>query len=271
MARKTVIDAFDNVRSAREAVGEIRRLGIPAERISLLANQQAAGTHNSEAVTDAEIGADVVADAGIGAALGSIGGLLLGLAAFAIPGIGPVVAAGPLFTTLSGAGLGAVAGGVVGALNEAGVPEEEAHRYKDDVRGGSVLVVVQTDDAAAERVREILDRHGVPETAGDLATPAIDEQEAIAENPPEWLVRTEPTHDYRDPSEPGGAPLSADEARRERKEYGDHPWPRPQAYDIGDTLTDAPIVQAAVDSEHTAQADRNIRRRAKIYESLSGR
>lgn len=271
MAGKTVVGVFDNMQSAREAVEEIHRLGLPTGKISLLANRDAAGARNTGRLTDADIGADVVADAGIGAALGSIGGLLLGFAAFAIPGIGPVVAAGPLFTTLGGAGLGAVAGGIIGALNEAGVPREEARSYQDDVRAGCILLVVQTDEAAAERVREILDRNGLAQRAEDARAPDVNEEEAVAENPPEWLVRTEPTHDYRDPAEPGGAPLSADEARRERKEYGDHPWPRPKAYDIGETLTDPPIVEAAIDSEQTQQADRNLRRRVQIYESLSER
>lgn len=265
MAGKTVVGVFNDMQSAQEAVREIRRLGLPAEKISVLANRDAAGAQDSEAMTDADKGSDVVADAGIGAALGSIGGLLLGFAAFAIPGLGAVVAAGPIFAALGGAGVGAVAGGVIGALNEVGVPQEEAQGYQEDVRGGRVLVVVQSDEAAAERVREILDRNGVAEAAD------VNEEEAVAENPPEWLVRTEPTHIYRDTAEPGGAPASADEARRERKEYGDHPWPRPEAYDIGDTLTDAPIVQAATDSEQTRQKDGEIRRRARIYESLSER
>ncbi len=264
MPSKTVVGVFDNIHSARDAVDEIHRLGVPTEKISLLANRDTAGATDS--LTDADIGADVVADAGIGAALGSIGGLLLGFAAFAIPGLGPVVAAGPIFAALGGAGVGAVAGGVIGALNEVGVPHEEAHGYQEEVRAGRVLLVVQTDEAAAERVREIIDRHGVAQSAPD-----VNEEEAIAENPPGWLVRTEPTHDYRDTAEPGGAPMSADQTRRERKEYGDHPWPRPAAYDIGDTLTDTPIVQAAIDSEQTQQTDRHVRRRAQIYEALSGR
>jgi hypothetical protein len=227
MARTTVIGVFDNIGAANEAVRELRTLAIPAENIGVLATRDAAGAGNASGLTDAEIGSGVVA----------------------------------------GAGIGAVTGGLMGALNEAGVSGDEARAYEQDVRAGRVLVTVETDEATAERVRELLEHHGA---AGGEATD-VNEEEALAENPPEWLVRTEPTHDYRDPDEAGGAPQSADEQRREREEYGDKPWPRPQAYDIGDTLTDPPIVEAAIDSEQTQQSDRNIRRRAQIYRSLAGR
>ncbi len=65
------------------------------------------------------------AGAGVGAVLGGLAGLLVGIGALAIPGIGPIIAAGPLAATLAGAGLGAATGGVIGALADAGVPEEK--------------------------------------------------------------------------------------------------------------------------------------------------
>ena len=78
-------------------------------------------------MSDRDKASDVVADAGIGAAIGGVGGLLLSAAgALTIPVIGPILAAGPIAAALTGAGIGAAAGGLIGALTESGVPEEDA-------------------------------------------------------------------------------------------------------------------------------------------------
>jgi hypothetical protein len=69
-------------------------------------------------------------------------GLVAGLAALAIPGVGPIIAAGPIFTALTGAGIGAAAGGLIGALANTGMPEEDARIYAEEVRRGGVLVIV---------------------------------------------------------------------------------------------------------------------------------
>jgi hypothetical protein len=74
--------------------------------------------------------------------------------------IGPVLAAGPIAAALTGAGIGAAAGGLIGALTESGVPEEDARYYAEGVRRGDVLVTVKTDDVHAERAAEILDHDG---------------------------------------------------------------------------------------------------------------
>ncbi len=98
--------------------------------------------------------------------LGALGGLLVGLGALTIPGIGPVIAAGPLavaLSTLTGVGVGAVAGGVTGGLLGAliglGIPEQEAHYYAEGVRRGGVLVTVQADEYNADQITDILNHH----------------------------------------------------------------------------------------------------------------
>ena len=87
-------------------------------------------------------------------------GLLIGIGALAVPGIGPVLAAGPLAgalgTALAGAGIGAAAGGLVGALAGLGVPEEHAEYYAEGVRRGGTLVSVQTDDVNADAAAEAM-------------------------------------------------------------------------------------------------------------------
>jgi hypothetical protein len=90
----------------------------------------------------------------------------VGLGALTIPGLGPVLAAGPLaiaLSTLLGAGVGAAAGGVTGGLLGAliglGIPEEEAEYYAEGVRRGGVLVTTQVQDGIADQIVNILDRH----------------------------------------------------------------------------------------------------------------
>lgn len=99
------------------------------------------------------------AGASIGTIIGGGLGLVAGIGALAIPGVGPVVAAGWLVATITGAGIGAAGGGIVGSLTGAGVSEEEAHVYTEGVRRGGTLVSVRVDEAQAERVSDVMRRH----------------------------------------------------------------------------------------------------------------
>nr|MBK7064554.1 DUF1269 domain-containing protein [Deltaproteobacteria bacterium] len=104
-------------------------------------------------------GEDAMAGAGIGAVAGGIGGLIVGLVALPIPGLGPVIAAGPIAAALTGAGIGAVTGGVIGALTHVGVPEEHAQHYAEGVRRGGTLVTVSSPDVLASRVTDVMTRY----------------------------------------------------------------------------------------------------------------
>jgi len=125
-----------------------------------------------------------------GGILGGLAGLLVGLGALTIPGIGPVLAAGPLAaalgTTLAGAGIGAAAGGLVGALVGIGVPEEEAEYYAEGVRRGGVLVSVHASDATADDATSALRSSGAldVETEREQGTwGSLTEGEAIGRRP----------------------------------------------------------------------------------------
>jgi hypothetical protein len=112
---------------------------------------------------------EVAEGAGFGATggtvVGGLTGLLVGLGALVIPGIGPVVAAGSLAAALSsaaiGAGIGAAAGGLLGALVGAGIPEEDAHLYSEGIRRGGALVMAQVDDRLVDTALDIMERHNV--------------------------------------------------------------------------------------------------------------
>ena len=76
-----------------------------------------------------------------------------------IPGIGPILGAGPLIAALGGAGIGALAGGMVGALTDAGIPEQDANIYSEGVRRGGTLVLAYVAEDTADRAAEIMNRH----------------------------------------------------------------------------------------------------------------
>jgi hypothetical protein len=157
---QTVTGLFDNYQYAKSAVEALEAAGVPHHAISLIANN-AHGEHapgRDRIVHGAE--EDAGKGAGVGAAIGGAGGLLAGLGLLAIPGLGPVVAAGWLASTVAGAIGGAViggaAGGVVGALTHAGVAEEEAHVYAEGVRRGGTVVSARVDDDLARTAQGIL-------------------------------------------------------------------------------------------------------------------
>ncbi len=103
------------------------------------------------------------------AAGGSIGGtlgLLAGIGALAIPGVGPFIAAGPIMGALAGLGVGGAVGGLVGALVGMGIPEYEAKRYEGRIKEGGVLLSVHCDTAAEiTRAKEVLKRTGADDVA----------------------------------------------------------------------------------------------------------
>lgn len=103
----------------------------------------------------------IAAGAGTGAALGGVLGWLVGIGALAIPGIGPIVAAGPVVAALAGAGAAGATGGLVGGLIGAGIPEVEAKRYAGRLREGAYLISVHCDDRTwAKKAEEILEATG---------------------------------------------------------------------------------------------------------------
>jgi hypothetical protein len=163
---QTVTRLFDNYADAENAVRELQRLGIPDDDVSLIASNER-GEH-SHRVRDGKpdtAGEEAAEDAGKGAGLGAVvggaGGLLAGLGLLAIPGLGPVVAAGWLASTavgaIGGAAIGGAAGGLVGALTHAGVREEDAHVYAEGVRRGGTLVSARVPDEQVAMAEATLD------------------------------------------------------------------------------------------------------------------
>jgi hypothetical protein len=154
---RTVTGLFDDYSDASAAVGALESAGVRSEDISIVSNN--ADSRQGDKSNAAE-GAGT--GAGIGAAVGGAGGLLTGLGLMAIPGVGPVVAAGWLAATAVGVAAGAVAGGaaggIIGALTRSGVSEDDAHVYAEGVRRGGSLVTAKVDDALVPEAEAILQR-----------------------------------------------------------------------------------------------------------------
>jgi hypothetical protein len=156
---QTVTALYDTYDDAVAATNALEQAGIADSDISIVSNN-AEDRHSLDRTNAAE---DAGKGAGIGAMVGGVGGLLTGLGLLAIPGVGPVVAAGWLVATAVGAAGGAVvggaAGGVVGSLTGAGIPEHDANFYAEGVRRGGTLVAAKVPDAQAALARDILQRH----------------------------------------------------------------------------------------------------------------
>lgn len=165
---RTITRLYDSRSDALEAVHELERMGIPTDDVSIIASNRdswydANRASDGDRDKGGDVGGGIAKGAAAGGVIGAGAGLLAGLGALAIPGIGPVVAAGWLASTLTGAAAGAVAGGalggLVGALTEAGVPEEEAHIYSEGVRRGGTLLVVRADEGMVDDVEDVLNRY----------------------------------------------------------------------------------------------------------------
>ncbi len=155
MAQRTINRMYDSYEDASAVVTDLEAAGIPHSDISLVANSDAHG-RSAGISTDAKT---TGTGAGVGAVAGTVlgggAGLLAGIGALAIPGVGPVVAAGWLIATLAGAGVGAASGGLVGSLTGAGVSDDEAQVYSEGVKRGGSLVTVRTNETDVAKVEAI--------------------------------------------------------------------------------------------------------------------
>jgi len=158
---KTVVALYDKLSDAHEALRELTEAGVRREDISLLAADPDKTAGADLATMKAADASPASEGAVIGGVVGGLAGLVLGLSSLTIPGLGPIIAAGPLASMLVGAGIGAAGGGLLGALVGWGVPETEAGYYSEAVRRGSTLVAVRAPEADVPRLVEILNRHNL--------------------------------------------------------------------------------------------------------------
>ena len=166
MSNRSVFGIYSTRTQAEEAVDALRAAGYRSEDISaLLHDNVGSKDFATEKHTKAPEG--TATGASSGAVLGGVLGWLAGIGALAIPGVGPLIAAGPIMGALAGLGIGGVAGGIVCGLVGIGIPEYEAKRYEGRIKSGGILLSVHVDDGEwASRGKDILKRTG----AEDIAT-----------------------------------------------------------------------------------------------------
>jgi hypothetical protein len=162
----SVFGIYPTVTAAEHAIDVLGTTGFPITDISVLVPESIGSRDiGTEKKTKAPEGA--AAGAGSGALFGGTLGLLVGLGALAVPGVGPLIAAGPIVATLAGIGLGATVGGLTGGLIGLGIPEFEAKRYEGRLQKGGVLLSVHCDTAEeVHQAKDALRRAG----AGDVSS-----------------------------------------------------------------------------------------------------
>ena len=160
-----VFGIYDSAAQAELAVDTLVEAGFPNTNISvLLPDAKSSKEFAHEKNTKAPEGA--TAGAASGGALGGTLGLLAGIGALAIPGVGPLIAAGPIVGALAGMGVGGAVGGLVGALVGMGIPEYEAKRYEGRVKNGGVLLSVHCDTSEEiTRAKDLLKKSGAQDIA----------------------------------------------------------------------------------------------------------
>jgi hypothetical protein len=153
--KKSVMCIVETQSKAEAIVNQVELAGFPRSDVSVLlpsksGSKDFAHEHNTKAPEGA------IAGVGAGGVVGGTLGLLAGIGALAIPGVGPLIAAGPLLAALSGAAAGATVGGITGALVGMGIPEMEAKRYEGKIKGGNILISVHTSTSEEQtRVEKI--------------------------------------------------------------------------------------------------------------------
>ncbi|MDD4600951.1 MAG: general stress protein [Negativicutes bacterium] len=163
---KAVIGIFNSRQDAEKAVSQLRNNGFNTEEINIVSKNDKQNKDESKTYDD-----DISDGALTGGTLGGIGGLLLGagvvasVGAMAIPGIGPIIASGPIAAAIGGA----VAGGVAGGLIDWGIPAEASQRYEKSVAKGGILAVIRTNAGKVDTAAQILRQYGATDIESHTA------------------------------------------------------------------------------------------------------
>ena len=173
---RVVVGVFAGRTQAYQVINDLHQAGFRDEQIGFIAREELEEAENMEATeplpaSEVETGTTPAAVAG-----GVVGGLAGAAVALLIPGLGPALAGG-ILATIGGAAVGAATGGVIGTLVDAGIPEEDARRYTQDVHSGRTIVIVQADDNPLEAFRILKQDQALNP---DVSTPSTEEYDPEA-------------------------------------------------------------------------------------------
>lgn len=187
--KKAIVGIVDSRERAESVIANLQAAGIRPGAVSVLlpdksGSKDFAHEHNTKAPEGAVTGA------GAGGVLGGTLGLLAGIGALAIPGLGPFIAAGPLMAALSGAAAGAAVGGVAGALVGLGIPELEAKHYEGKIKGGNVLVAVHVDSKEEQEAAERVLKQSGAEDVSSTSEASVPKKESLRDAPSQRQPRS---------------------------------------------------------------------------------
>jgi len=149
----TVIGIFDDRSQAENAMHEIRNAGITDDEISIVAKEDIVKDEGEQ--DRGNLTGEISRGATTGGTIGGLAGLIAGAGALTIPGIGPIVAAGPIAAGLTGV----AAGGITGSLVDMGIPEDRGEYYEEEVKKGSIVATVEADKAKINEVASYMRRN----------------------------------------------------------------------------------------------------------------
>jgi len=188
---KNVVGFFDDLTEVEPLVKDLRALGLSEQQISLIAHDPKPDTGPKFRGLTTQ-GPQSVKE---GSIVGGAAGFLAGIAALAVPGVGPVILAGPLFAGLIGAGIVAGGGALVGAFRESGMPNSEAEEFSENLkRGGSVVLAAAPEDKV-DAVIKAMESHGAVDI-GEGDSGAKQQSLRRARNAPSGLQRRRPVRTY---------------------------------------------------------------------------
>ncbi|WP_313893444.1 general stress protein [Psychrobacillus sp.] len=141
MTKFHVVGYYDSESEAISMIEDLKRQGYSSDEISIISKDSRDENHIVN-----ETGTHVADGAATGGLLGGISGTLVGLGVLAIPGIGPIIAAGPILAGITGATAGVGIGGLAGALIGMGIAEEEAALYNEHFKQGKILLLIESDN-----------------------------------------------------------------------------------------------------------------------------
>lgn len=178
-AKSAVCGIYTSRESLERSVDMLVRSGFKSSNVSVLLADNPHRRVITEKATKGPEGAAM--GAGSGAVLGGTLGLLAGIGALAIPGVGPLIAVGPIMAALAGVGIGGAVGGVAGALVGMGIPEYEARRYEGRLQRGGILLSLHCDSSGEiAGAKEIMKRTGAQDISSTGET-WVDSKNAAAD------------------------------------------------------------------------------------------
>jgi hypothetical protein len=179
--KTAVFGIYSTLQQVDDATYALLDAGLFAPSISVLLPENI-GTHQIGTEKSSKAPEGAATGAGSGAILGGALGLLAGMGALAIPGVGPLIAAGPIMATLAGIGVGGAVGGFTGALIGLGIPEYEAKRYEGRLQKGAILLSVHCETSdEIDRAKEALRKTGAEDisSAGESSVGSVPSDERL--------------------------------------------------------------------------------------------